>query len=115
LVLAVRWVLSDQSSGGSRKFEKGGGRSRKGGGAPPEIAKNSRILGLKFLVLLTFDGKFRAKRGGPGPLGPPSKSATAEALAEVEKGYRIATHTIIFRPSPIKRFPLSKTNTSEVY
>jgi hypothetical protein len=33
------------------------------GGAPPEIATNSRILGLKILVLLTFDGKFRAKRG----------------------------------------------------
>jgi hypothetical protein len=63
-------------SGGSRNFEKGGPAPERGG-PPPEIAKNSRILGLKFLVLLTFDGKFRAKRGGPGPLGPPSKSATA--------------------------------------
>jgi hypothetical protein len=57
-------------SGGSRNFEKGGPASKRGG-PPPEIAKNSRILGLKFLVLLTLDGKFWAKRGGPGPLGPP--------------------------------------------
>jgi hypothetical protein len=33
-----------------QKFRKGGGVGAlpKGGGAPPEIAKNSRILGLKF-------------------------------------------------------------------
>jgi hypothetical protein len=39
---------------------------------PPETAKKSRILGLKSSVLLTFDGKFWAKRGvWGGPLGPP--------------------------------------------
>jgi hypothetical protein len=54
-----------------QKFRKGGARSRKGG-APPKMGKKSRILGLKSWVLLTFDGKFRTKRGGPGPLGPPS-------------------------------------------
>ena len=52
---------------------KRGARSRKGGGPPPEIAKKSRILGLKSWVLLTFDGKFRAKRGRAScpPLNPP--------------------------------------------
>jgi hypothetical protein len=52
--------------GGSKNFEKG--RSRKGEGHHPEIAKNSHILGRKFLVLLAFDGNSTAKRGGVGPL-----------------------------------------------
>jgi hypothetical protein len=39
-------------SGGSRNFEKGEGVLQKGG--TPEIAKNSRILGVKSWVLLTF-------------------------------------------------------------
>jgi hypothetical protein len=34
-------------SGGSRNFEKGGGGTPERRGAPPEIAKNSRILGFK--------------------------------------------------------------------
>jgi hypothetical protein len=46
----------------------------KGGGASPEIAKYSCILGPKLRVLLTFNGKFWVK-GGPGP--PPFKSTTA--------------------------------------
>jgi hypothetical protein len=35
----------------------------------PEIAKQSRILDLKSCVLLTFDGKFRTKKGGGEGLG----------------------------------------------
>jgi hypothetical protein len=60
-----------------QKFRKGGGAPERGG--IPEIGRESRILGLKSLVLLTFDGKFRAKRVRAGTL-PPSKSATARAL-----------------------------------
>jgi hypothetical protein len=77
------------SSGGSRNFEKGV-RPKKGDerGPAPErrggdgeggpAPQSSRILGLKSWVLLSFDGKFRAKRGGgEDPLGP-SKSATVQ-------------------------------------
>jgi hypothetical protein len=63
-----------QYSGRSRNFEKGS-PLQKGGGNPPKIAKKSRILGLKSWVLLTFDGKFRAKRVGP-PLNPPLQYKT---------------------------------------
>jgi hypothetical protein len=41
-------------------LKRGGGPEK---GYHPEIAKNSHILGLKSLVLLTFDGKFPVKRG----------------------------------------------------
>jgi hypothetical protein len=57
--------------GGSRNFEKGVPLQR---WVPtPNVAKNSRILGLKSWVLITFYGKFRAKKGGGGltPLNPP--------------------------------------------
>jgi hypothetical protein len=79
-----RWQKIIQSKGWTRKIleyvswytavvdpeiSKRVARYRKGG-PPPEIAKNSHILGIKSWVLLTFDGKFRAKMA-------PSKSATA--------------------------------------
>jgi hypothetical protein len=52
--------------------KKRGGALQKGD--TPEIARNSAILGVKSGVL-TFDGKFSARRGGGGV----SKSATANA------------------------------------
>jgi hypothetical protein len=59
------------------EISKREGGVSKSGGPPSKIAKKkSRILGLKSSVLLTFDDKFWAKRGGGGPPGPPSKSAT---------------------------------------
>jgi hypothetical protein len=48
------------------KIRRGGGGFTKGG--DPQIAKYSRILGLKSWVLLTFDDKIRAKKGAGPPL-----------------------------------------------
>jgi hypothetical protein len=56
------------------EISKRKGALQKGEHPPPEIEKNSRILGLKPWVLLTFDGKFRVKREGGG--AAPSESAT---------------------------------------
>jgi hypothetical protein len=70
-------VYSLPHSGGSRNFERGGGAPE----SSLEIAKISRILSLKSSVLLTFDGKFRAKRRGAAPF----KYATASSEHEMAK------------------------------
>ena len=54
------------------EISKRDGALKKGGVPNIHVAKNSRILGLKSWVLLTFYGKFGAKTsevgGGVGPL-----------------------------------------------
>jgi hypothetical protein len=62
-----------------QKFRKKGGGAPERGVHPPKKPKNSRILGLKSKVFLTFYDKLRAKKGGGGgvdagllpPLNPP--------------------------------------------